>query len=403
MNSFELRSALSLAGIFALRMLGLFLILPVFAVHAKGLPGGDDATLVGLAIGIYGMVQAFLHIPLGLLSDRIGRRGVVVGGLVLFVIGAEVAAFKDDLWWIIAGRAIQGAGAVSAVVTAWLADLTREEIRTRSMALIGGSIALSFALSLVLASPLYQGLGMSGIFNLMAILGALAVLLALKGVPSQKHQEHKSQRQQGDWMIVLKRPELLRLNFGVLVLHASQVAMFMVIPRLLVDAGLVVERHWSIYLPVVLLSFVMMAPLLMKAERSGKLKLLFIGAIACMICSQLYFSLIVQTESIKSISLGIGLLIFFVGFNLLEALQPSLVSRLAGNFKGTALGVYNTTQSIGLFLGGVLGGWLLSHWGSVGVFHVDIVLLGLWLIMTWSMAELPSRGSSKTSSKGNEE
>lgn len=402
MNSFELRSALSLAGIFALRMLGLFLILPVFAVHAKGLPGGDDATLVGLAIGIYGMVQAFLHIPLGLLSDRIGRRGVVVGGLVLFVIGAEVAAFKDDLWWIIAGRAIQGAGAVSAVVTAWLADLTREEIRTRSMALIGGSIALSFALSLVLASPLYQGLGMSGIFNFMAILGALAVLLALKGVPSQKDQEHKPQRQRGDWMIVLKRPELLRLNFGVLVLHASQVAMFMVIPRLLVDAGLVVERHWSIYLPVVLLSFVVMAPLLMKAERSGKLKLLFIGAITCMICAQLYFSFIVQTESIKSISLGIGLLIFFVGFNLLEALQPSLVSRLAGNFKGTALGVYNTTQSIGLFLGGVLGGWLLSHWGSVGVFHVDIVLLGLWLIMTWSMTELPSRDSSKSISKGNE-
>lgn len=394
MNSFELRSALSLAGIFALRMLGLFLILPIFSIHAKTLPGGENATLVGLALGVYGMVQAFFHIPLGLLSDRIGRRGVVVGGLVLFVIGAEIAAFKDDLTWIIAGRAIQGAGAVSAVVTAWLADLTREEIRTRSMALIGGSIALSFALSLVLASPLYRSLGMSGIFNLMAVLGALAVLLALKGVPNKEVIEPASKKEKGDWLHVLKRPELLRLNFGVLVLHASQVAMFMVIPRLLVDAGLSVDRHWSIYLPVVLLSFFVMAPLLMKAERSGKLKLLFLGAIVCMICSQIYFSVLVQTENTQSLSLGIGLLIFFVGFNLLEALQPSLVSRLAGNFKGTALGVYNTTQSIGLFLGGVLGGWLLGRWGGSGVFHADIVLLGLWLIMTWSMAELPSRDKS---------
>lgn len=391
MNSFELRSTLSLASIFALRMLGLFLILPIFSIHAKGLPGGDSGTLVGLALGIYGMVQAFFHIPLGLLSDRIGRRAVVVGGLILFVLGAEIAAFKDDLLWIVVGRAIQGAGAVSAVVTAWLADLTREEIRTRSMAIIGGSIALSFALSLVLASPLYKSLGMSGIFNLMAILGALALIVALKVVPSKEKAEPAPQKSKGDWLIVLRRPELLRLNFGVLVLHASQVAMFMVIPRLLVASGLPVDEHWTIYLPIVLLSFVIMAPLMMKAEKLGKLKALFIGAIICMICSQIYFSVVSQVGKIQSLTLGMGLLIFFVGFNLLEALQPSLVSRLAGDFKGTALGVYNTTQSIGLFLGAVLGGWLLGNWGGAWVFHVDIVLLVLWLIITWSMAELPGR------------
>jgi predicted MFS family arabinose efflux permease len=315
----------------------------------------------------------------------------VVGGLVLFVLGAEIAAFKDDLLWITVGRAIQGAGAVSAVVTAWLADLTREEIRTRSMAIIGGSIALSFALSLVLASPLYKSLGMSGIFNLMAILGALALIVALKVVPSKEKAEPAPQKSKGDWLIVLKRPELLRLNFGVLVLHASQVAMFMVIPRLLVSSGLPVDEHWTIYLPIVLLSFVIMAPLMMKAEKSGKLKALFIGAIICMICSQIYFSVVSQVENIQSLTLGMGLLIFFVGFNLLEALQPSLVSRLAGDFKGTALGVYNTTQSIGLFLGAVIGGWLLGNWGGTWVFHADIVLLVLWLIITWSMAELPGR------------
>jgi predicted MFS family arabinose efflux permease len=393
MNSFELRSALSLAGIFALRMLGLFLILPIFSLHARGLPGGDDATLVGLALGIYGMVQAFFHIPLGLLSDRIGRRAVVVGGLVMFVIGAEIAASHDDLTWIIVGRAIQGAGAVSAAVTAWLADLTREEIRARAMALIGGSIALTFALSLVLAAPLHKAFGLTGIFNLMAILGAIAIFVTLKVVPNDPEGVAKRVNS-SNWREILARPELLRLNFGVLVLHASQVAMFMVVPRLLDSAGLPLDRHWSIYLPVVLISFLIMAPLLMRAEKQGKIRVLMITAIVIMMISQAYFSLILGLQLKGTYFLAFGLLTFFVGFNLLEALQPSLVSRLAGDFKGTALGIYNTTQSLGLFVGALAGGWLISHWGADSIFHVDIVLIGAWLIIAWSMSEVPGRQKS---------
>lgn len=394
MNSIELRSALSLAGIFALRMFGLFLILPVFSIHAKGLPGGDNATLVGLALGVYGMVQAFFHIPLGILSDRIGRRAVVVGGLVLFVLGAEVAASHDDLTWIIVGRAIQGAGAVSAAVTAWLADLTREEIRTRAMAIIGGSIALTFALSLVIASPLHKAVGMTGIFNLMAVMGGIALLIALKVVPNTPKEMvivSKEQRAKSSWWQVLKKPELLRLNAGVLILHACQVAMFIVVPRLLVEAGLPLDQHWTLYLPVVLISFFVMAPMLMRAEKKEKLRALMITAVLLMIASQVYFSIIVGMEVKASYVLGGGLLIFFIGFNLLEALQPSLVSRCAGEFRGTALGIYNTTQSMGLFLGGVLGGWLLDHWGAVAIFGVAIALLGAWLIIVLTMAELPSR------------
>lgn len=393
MNSFELRSALSLAGIFALRMLGLFLILPIFSLHARGLPGGDDATLVGLALGIYGMVQAFFHIPLGLLSDRIGRRAVVVGGLVMFVLGAEIAASHDDLAWIIAGRAIQGAGAVSAAVTAWLADLTREEIRARAMAIIGGSIALTFALSLVLAAPLHKAFGLTGIFNLMAILGAIAIFVTLRVVPSAPATAARSVNN-SNWRQILGRPELLRLNFGVLVLHASQVAMFMVVPRLLDAAGLPLDRHWSIYLPVVLVSFLIMAPLLMRAEKQGKIRTLMITAIVIMMISQVYFSFILGLDVSNSYLLAIGLLTFFVGFNLLEALQPSLVSRLAGDYKGTALGIYNTTQSLGLFMGGLVGGWLISHWGADAIFHIDIVLIGAWLIIAWSMSEVPGRQKS---------
>ena len=392
MNSFELRAAFSLASIFALRMLGLFLILPVFSLHAKSLPGGTNATLVGLAMGVYGMVQAFCHIPLGLLSDRIGRRAVVVGGLVLFVIGAEVAGSHDELLWISAGRAIQGAGAVSAAVTAWLADLTREEIRTRSMAIIGGSIALTFALSLVFASPLYEWIGMTGMFNVMAILGAIAVFVALKVVPQTPEAPNAAKSAEKlTWYRILIRPELVRLNFGVLILHASQVAMFMIVPRLLDASGLPLDRHWSIYLPVVLISFLLMAPLMMRAEKQGKIRALLLIAICIMLISQIYFSLILGFDVSGTYYLAFGLLIFFVGFNLLEALQPSLVSRLSGEHKGVALGVYNTIQSLGMAMGGVVGGWLLGHWGAVSVFRTDIVLIAAWLIIAWSMAELPGR------------
>ena len=225
MNSSELRSSLSLSGIFSLRMLGLFLILPIFSLHAHGLPNGDNATLVGLTIGIYGMVQAFFHIPLGILSDKVGRRIIVIGGLGLFVIGAIVAASHDDLYWILVGRAIQGAGAISAAITAWVADLTREEMRTRAMALIGGSIAISFAISIVIASPLYETLGMPGIFWMMAFLGVIAIFVAWKVVPtapiSIAPTPQGTSSNLSRFMKVLKDPELLRLNIGVLILHTS--------------------------------------------------------------------------------------------------------------------------------------------------------------------------------------
>jgi MFS family permease len=229
MEKTELRASLALAGIFALRMLGLFLILPVFSMHAKGLPGGDQALLVGLALGVYGLVQACLHIPLGMLSDRYGRRPVVVAGLLLFVLGAVIAGSQDDLMWIIVGRAIQGAGAVSAAVTAWLADLTKEETRTRAMAMVGGSIALTFAVSLVLASPLHESIGLDGMFYLMAVLGIGAILLALFVVPQQDKLNTPFTAKFSD---VFFNADLLRLNFGVFALHAAQIALFLTLPRL---------------------------------------------------------------------------------------------------------------------------------------------------------------------------
>ena len=384
MEKTELRSALSLAGIFALRMLGLFLILPVFSMHAKGLSGGDQATLVGLALGIYGFVQACLHIPLGMLSDRYGRRPIVVIGLILFVLGAIVAASHDDLVWITVGRAIQGAGAVSAAVTAWLADLTREETRTRAMAMVGGSIALTFALSLVLASPLHESIGLDGMFYLMAVLGMGAILIALFVVPEQDKASQTPFT--AKFSEVFFNKDLFRLNVGVLVLHAVQIALFLTLPRLLVKADLPLVAHWHLYLPAVLISFVCMAPIIMVSERRKRMKPAFLFGIASMMVAQLMMA------SLDSLSgLALAVLIYFIGFNILEAMQPSLVSRWASNAKGTALGIYNTTQSAGLFLGGLLGGWILQNMGETAVFYIGAALIFSWLIIALTMRELSEK------------
>ena len=398
MNPSELRASLALSSIFALRMLGLFLILPIFSLHAKGLPDGDNATLVGLTMGIYGMVQAFFHIPLGLLSDRYGRRVIVAFGLSLFIIGALIAASHDDLWWIMFGRAIQGAGAISAAISAWVADLTREEVRTRAMALIGGSIAISFALSVVIATPLYHALGMPGIFWMMAILGCISLWVALQFVPTASMpvlsapngvRGHLNQLKK-----VFQNPELVRLNIGVLILHTSQVALFLVIPRLLDEVGLPIADHWLVYLSVLVASLIIMMPMMMQAERKNRLALLVKVSIGLMCCAQLYFAVVLIGQWSSILSLCVGLLIFFIGFNLLEALQPSLVSRYAGENRGAGLGIYNTTMSIGLFLGGILGGWLYGSWGPNSIFYVDIGLLIGWLIIALGMTELPKKTNS---------
>jgi len=383
MNPSELRSSLALAGIFGLRMLGLFLLLPVFSIHAKDLPGGDQAFLIGLALGIFNIVQACFHIPLGRLSDQIGRKKVVLWGLSLFVMGALICATKDDLLWISIGRGIMGAGAISAAVSAWIADLTREQVRSQAMALVGASISLSFAISLVVAAPLYRMMSLSGMFLVLAALGAIAMVVAYWVLPNNKPEIIL---QQDSLKVVFLRPELMRLNVGVFVLNATQVAMFLVVPRLLEQAGFPLNLHWQIYLSVVLLSFIFMVPLLIYGEKKQRLRLVLLIAIVLLIIAEIIFT---QASSVKLIS--VALLIYFVGFNLLEALQPSLVTRYAKESKGTALGVYNTTQSIGLFSGAVIGGYLMDSHGNLSVFAAGAALLVCWLIIAWSMGEMPTK------------
>lgn len=385
MSRDEIRSATSLASIFALRMLGLFLILPVFAIHAKTLPDGDNALLVGLAMGIYGLSQAFGQIPFGIASDKFGRKRIIVIGLILFAVGAFVAASATTVMGVLIGRAIQGAGAISAAITALIADSTRDEHRTKAMAMVGGSIGLTFALSLVIAPLLYQSIGMGGIFALTGVLSLIAIGVVLYVTPDAPALQHEPV----PLSVVLKNRELMRLNYGVFVLHLSQMAMFVVVPSVLVQfLDLPVASHWKIYLPIMFASFIAMLPAIFIGEKYGKMKQVFVGAIALLLLVQLGFWQFLQ-QPFALVSL---LFAFFVAFNILEASQPSLVSRIAPPAaKGAALGVYNTLQAIGLFCGGAVGGWIKQNFSGSSVFIVCAIMTVLWLIIAINMPDIAKR------------
>ena len=390
----ELRSSGSLALIFALRMLGLFLVLPVFALEAQHYAGGNDPAMVGLALGMYGLTQAVFQLPLGLASDRFGRKKVIIVGLLVFALGSLVAALADSLMGLVWGRALQGAGAVSAAVTALLADLTRDSVRTKAMAMVGGSIALMFSLALVL-SPLLAGwVGLSGIFWITLALTLAGMAAVLWVVPPEPVQHTAMPR--GRFADLLAYPDLLRLNAGVFVLHTVQMAMWVAVPTMLVQAGLVKTAHWQVYLPAVLLSFAALGRLF-AMERKGQLRSALLLAIVLVLLVQAGLGALTLAGDAPSLwLLGAAMLVFFIGFNMLEATQPSLVSRMAPDrLRGAALGAYNTLQSLGLFAGGFLGGWLSRHGSLTGVFAATALLCVVWLVVTWPLQPI-GRNADKT-------
>lgn len=389
MTPTERRASASLGAIFALRMLGLFLVLPVFALEARRLPGGGDAAYVGLAMGVYGLTQGCLQFAYGLASDRFGRKRVIVAGLAVFALGSVVAALADSVTGLLVGRAIQGAGAVSAAVTALLADLTRDAVRTKAMAIIGASIGLTFAASLVLGPLLNNWGGLAGIFALTAVLAVAGMAVVLRGVPPEPEHAIAEPRPPGQLAAVLRDPALLRMNLGVFVLHAVQLSMWVAVPLMLVRAGVARERHWLIYLPAVLLSFAVMGASLFRLERGGHLRTVFLGSIALAALVQAGFWF--ASGAPGAWLIGVLLFLFFCSFNVLEASQPSLTSRLApAGARGAALGVYNTCQSLGLFAGGLVGGTLYQSGGPALLFGACGLALLLWLAIAWPM-RVPGR------------
>jgi MFS family permease len=386
MSPAELRAGASLAGVFSLRMLGLFFILPVLAVHAATIEGGDNLTLVGLALGAYGLAQGLLQIPFGIASDRWGRKPVLYAGLLIFAAGSFLGAAAGDIWTVIAARTLQGAGAISSVAMALAADLTRERHRAKVMAMIGSMIGFMFALSLVGAPLLYRLIGMDGLFVLTGVLCLAAMAVVRYQVPDPPAVAAKKSAA-GTLRRGMLDPELARLNAGIFILHIVLYAMFVVVPPMLVQAGLALPEHWKLYLPVVLVSFVFMVPAILYADRRNGSKAVLLAAVTLLACAEVLLGLVGAGIG----ALAVLMLAFFIAFNVLEALLPSLVSRLApAEGRGVAIGVYNTTQTLGVFFGGLLGGWVASYYGTTAVFGVCAALVVVWLLLALGMRPVPA-------------
>ncbi|MEI8361720.1 MAG: MFS transporter [Betaproteobacteria bacterium] len=390
MTPLEVRATVSLAAIYGLRMFGMFSILPIFAIYASTFPEHPSPLMIGFALGAYGLTQALFQLPFGMASDKLGRKPMIYLGLSIFAIGSMVAALATNIEIIILGRAIQGAGAVSAVVTALLADLTRDENRTKAMATIGGTIGVAFAISLVCGPLLNQWVGIKGIFWMTALLTLAAIVVVKFVVPDPVHSHYHSDASAAPAKLkeVLSSSQLLRLNFGIFSLHAAQMAMFVVVPFAIKQSSNLHEnQHWHIYLPVLLASFVLMVPAIIYAEKQAKMKQVFVSAIAIMLVAQLTFA--VSIEHFWGIV--ISLTLYFIAFNVLEASLPSIISKMApAAAKGTAMGVYNTSQSLGVFVGGALGGYLSHKLGFASVFIFCSIMMFLWLILAYSMQPPPA-------------
>lgn len=388
MNSLEWRVTASLAAIYAVRMLGLFMILPVFALYAKTLPDSTPA-LAGLAIGIYGLTQAILQIPLGLMSDRIGRKPVIVGGLLVFAFGSVVAALAHTMWMVIVGRAIQGMGAVAGPTMALAADLTREEHRTRIMSVIGLTIGLSFMGGMIMGPIISQfhGIGVPGIFWTTMLLALFGIALILLAVPTPAHStQHRDAGIIKDYLSkALRNASLLRMDAGVFILHLVMTANFLVLPGIF-EGELALPRaeHWKIYLPVFAGSFLLAIPLIIIAEKKQKIRTLLLGSTIALIVAEAGMAL----GHTQITPLLLAFFVFFVGFNFLEAVQPSLVAKYSDvNIKGTAMGVFSSAQFLGIFAGGALGGMANHAWGATGVFAFSTVIAGIWLLVALQLPQ----------------
>ncbi|WP_404401297.1 MFS transporter [Idiomarina seosinensis] len=380
LNKTEKKASVALASVFGIRMLGLFLIMPVLAIYAREYPD-YSAFLMGVTLGAYGLTQALLQIPLGMLSDRIGRRPVIVGGLVVFIIGSVVSAMADSLWMVAVGRAIQGLGAIAAAILALAADISREQQRTKVMAIIGMCIGLAFAIAMVAGPLLAAWIGLSGVFWFTALTGVLGIIVLMLSVPKMNTRSARRDALPvaSEFRQVLRNGQLWQLNAGVFVLHAVLTAWFITLPTQLQAAGFEPSLHAWFYLPTLLLSIAVMVPMIIRSSRSDQQVFWFRLALALLIVA----IAIAGFGGGGSWSLLVALVIFFSGFNYLEASLPSLLTRIAPpGSKGSASGLYATCQFLGAFIGGAAGGWVLQHYQITGLGSAVLVLLGLWLALT---------------------
>ncbi|MGE9551857.1 MFS transporter [Erwinia amylovora] len=387
MTPVELRATWGLGTVFSLRMLGMFMVLPVLTTYGMALQGASE-TLIGLAIGIYGLAQAVFQIPFGLMSDRIGRKPLIVGGLLIFVLGSVIAACTTSIWGVILGRALQGSGAIAAAVMALLSDLTREQNRTKAMAFIGISFGITFAIAMVLGPIITHALGLHALFWMIALLAASGIVITLVAVPNAPNHvlNRESGMVKGSIRKVLANSRLVKLNVGILCLHILLMSSFVALPGEFENAGFPAEQHWKIYLVTMLIAFCSVIPFIFYAEVRRKMKRVFVCCVALMLIAEV----VLWGAGNHFWTLVVGVQLFFIGFNLMEAILPSLVSKESPpGYKGTAMGLYSTSQFIGVAIGGSLGGWVFGHFDAQTVFLVGAVIAVVWLLVSCTMQEPP--------------
>jgi MFS family permease len=349
---------------------------------------GASETLIGIAIGIYGLAQAIFQIPFGLLSDRMGRKPLIVFGLLIFTAGSVVAASTDSIWGVIIGRALQGSGAIAAAVMALMSDLTREQNRTKAMAFIGISFGITFAIAMVLGPIITHAWGLHALFWAIAVLTLAGIVITLTVVPSPATHllNRESSMVKGSFSKVLANGKLLKLNFGILCLHIMLMSSFVVLPRVMESAGFPPSEHWRVYLITMLTSFIAVIPVIIYAEKKRHMKQVFIGCVAMLLLAEL----VLWAAGLHFWVIVAGIQIFFLAFNLMEAILPSLISKESpAGYKGTAMGVYSTSQFLGVAIGGSLGGFIFGHAGASMVFLACAVIALVWLFVSMTMSEPP--------------
>ncbi|WP_161985767.1 MFS transporter [Ewingella americana] len=383
----ESRATWGLGTVFSLRMLGMFMVLPVLTTYGMALTGASE-TLIGIAIGIYGLAQAIFQIPFGLLSDRVGRKPLIVFGLIIFCIGSVVAASTDSIWGVIIGRAMQGSGAIAAAVMALLSDLTREQNRTKAMAFIGISFGVTFAIAMVLGPIITHAWGLHALFWAIALLTLVAIVITLMVVPSPSTHllNRESSMVKGSFSKVLSNGKLLKLNFGILCLHILLMSSFVVLPQVMEHAGFPPSEHWRVYLVTMLVSFVAVIPVIIYAEKKRHMKQVFMGCVTVILLAEI----VLWYAGLRLWVVIAGIQLFFLAFNVMEAILPSLISKESpAGYKGTAMGIYSTSQFLGVAIGGSLGGYVYGHAGAGAVFLVCAAVAVVWLFVSSTMSEPP--------------
>jgi MFS family permease len=368
-------------------MLGMFMVLPVLTTYGMKLSGASE-TLIGIAIGIYGLAQAIFQIPFGLLSDRVGRKPLIVFGLVIFCIGSIVAASTESIWGVIIGRALQGSGAIAAAVMALLSDLTREQNRTKAMAFIGISFGITFAIAMVLGPIITHAWGLHALFWAIAVLTIFGIIITVAVVPSPATHilNRESSMVKGSFGKVLSNAKLLKLNFGILCLHVLLMSSFVVLPQVMEHAGFPPSEHWRVYLVTMLTSFVAVIPVIIYAEKKRHMKQVFMGCVAVLLLAEI----VLWAAGLHLWAVIAGIQLFFLAFNVMEAILPSLISKESpAGYKGTAMGLYSTSQFIGVAIGGSLGGYVYGQAGAGAVFLVCAAIAVIWLLVSSTMTEPP--------------